>query len=85
MDKRIRTKFEELNEHMDAVKEIYEEIGLSMTKENVETDYACDYLTLNTGRNGRDILWYMDSLSNIAIYVDTLVILNEDEIEEQLI
>lgn len=78
------TKYEELNEHMDAVKEIYDELGLNTTQEGVENDYRHDYLTLNTARNGRDVLWYMDSLDNVAIYVDTLVFLNEEEIEKQL-
>lgn len=78
------TDYIELNNHMDAVKEIYAEIGIDFTKESLEQDWKYNYLTLNECRNGRNVLWYKDSLYDLAIYVDTLVFLTDDEIEEQL-
>lgn len=63
-----------------ALKKLYEEIGF----ENVLSDIENDYLTENSCRNGRDVLWYMDENNNVAIYIDTLEFLTEEEIEKEL-
>ena len=41
-------------------------------------------LTENTARNGREVLWFMDTLHCEAIYIDTLEFLTEEEIEKEL-
>lgn len=37
-----------------------------------------------TARNGRDVFWYRDEMYNEAVYVDTLEVLSEEEIEREL-
>lgn len=65
-----------------AIKKLYEEIGFEDV--DVLSDIEHDYLTENTCRNGRDVLWYIDEANNIAIYIDTLEFLTEEEIEKEL-
>ncbi len=65
-----------------AIKEIYNILGVN--EPDIENDRKHDYLTDNVARNGRDILWYLDESNNIAIYVDTLERLTEEEIEKEL-
>ena len=43
-----------------------------------------DYLTENTGRDGNTYLWYTDKNQNIAINVETLETLSQEQIEELL-
>ena len=66
---------------MDAIKKLYEEIGLTM---NVERDIDKDYLSEMTARNGRKVWWYVDENHNVAIYDDTAEFLTEEEIETEL-
>lgn len=51
---------------------------------DVLADISTGYLTENTCRNGRDVLWYSDENTNTAIYIDTLELLSEAEIEREL-
>lgn len=69
-----------MNNVLAAITKLYKEIGF----EDVLNDIEHDYLTENTCRNGRDVLWYIDENHNVAIYEDTLEFLTEEEIEEQL-
>jgi len=64
---------------LNALIKLYDEIGLSYT--DVIRDMKYGYLTENTCRNGRDVLWYMD----VCIYIDTLEFLTEAEIDDQLL
>ena len=41
-------------------------------------------LTINTARNGRDVAWLLTENQNMAIYVDDLQALSEEEIESEL-
>lgn len=63
-----------------AIEKIYNKIG----NRNIIDYIRHEYLTENTCRNGRDVLWFMDEDNNVAIYIDTLEFLTEEEIEEQL-
>lgn len=62
---------------------IYEILGFD--EPNINNDRKHDYLTENIARNGREVLWYMDESYNVAIYVDTLEQLTDEEIEKELI
>ena len=62
--------------------DILDEIDSSLTPEEAE---AAGYLTVNTARNGRDVVWYYDGINQIAYYIDTNDKLTDDEIEEQLV
>ena len=41
-------------------------------------------LTINAARNGRDVAWLLLENQNMAIYVDDLQALSEEEIESEL-
>jgi hypothetical protein len=60
---------------------VLDELDLSGTPEEYED---CGYLTVNTARNGRDVVWYFDGINELAYYIDTNDKLTDDEIEEQL-
>lgn len=47
-------------------------------------EYA-DNLTINTGRNGQKYAWYVDDNHDVCMNIDTLEIVSEEEIEEQLL
>ena len=51
---------------------------------DIETFAKDDSLTINTARNGRDVAWLLTEQKNIAIYVDDLQELSEEEIEREL-
>lgn len=65
-----------------ALKKLYDEIGFD--EPHIYDDIENDYVTENKCRNGREVLWYTDESHNIAIYIDTLEFLSEEEIDEQL-
>jgi hypothetical protein len=68
-----------------ALKELYYFYNFPEDYELVLNDLKHDYLTGNVTRNGREVLWYMDESLNVAIYVDTLEQLTDEEIEKELI
>lgn len=45
---------------------------------------AAGYLTVNTARNGRDVVWYFDGINQLAYYIDNNDKLTDEEIDEQL-
>lgn len=65
-----------------AIVKLYELLGFDFTDFNIDIKY--DYLTENIARNGRSVLWYIDETHNAAIYVDTLELLTDEEIEKEL-
>lgn len=65
---------------LEALLKLYEEINF----QDVIEDIKHAHLTENTCRNGRTVLWYMDERLSVAIYIDTLEFLSEEEIEEEL-
>ena len=69
-----------MNSVLAAIEKLYKEIGF----EDVLNDIKNDYLTENTCRNGKEVLWYLDENKSVAIYVDSLEFLTEEDIEEQL-
>ncbi len=66
-----------------AIKNIYDTLGLD--KPDIKNDRKHGYLTDNVARNGRNVLWYLDETNDIAIYIDTLEQLTEEEIEKELV
>ena len=45
-----------------------------------------DDITENTARNGRPVIWYIDSEGHeAAVYLDTIELMDKEEIEEQLV
>nr|DAG57267.1 MAG TPA: hypothetical protein [Caudoviricetes sp.] len=76
------TKFEMTNRELAAAILLYDD--LSMDVENIAEDYKHDYLTINTGRDGRVYVWYIDEVSEGAICVEDLKNLDEEDIERLL-
>ena len=60
---------------------ILDEIESSLTPEEAE---AAGYLTVNTARNGREVVWYFDGINQLAYYIDNSDKLTDEEIDEQL-
>lgn len=67
---------------LKAIKKLYKELGISSP--DVLADIERDALTENTCRNGRDVVWYLDNENDVAVYIDTLEILSDEEITKEL-
>lgn len=65
---------------LKAIELLYDKLGLEFEM----SDITLGYLTDNVTRTLRDVLWYVDSCHNEAIYIDNLVFLTESEIEAEL-
>lgn len=63
-----------------AIKKLYQHLGTDSVIEDIDGDT----LTENQCRNGRNVLWYLDETNNVAIYIDTLELMTEEEIEKEL-
>ena len=59
--------------------------GIESDIETMQRFVKDDSLTINTARNGRDAAWMLTETQNIAVYVDSLQQLTEEEIERELI
>lgn len=71
-------------EHFDkAIKKLYYYKTFPKDYELVLNDLKHDYLTLNEINNNL-VLWYMDESTNAAIYLDTLEILEDEEIKKYI-
>jgi hypothetical protein len=69
---------------LKAMKKALVTVGLEGTNENVKHYEACDYLSINKGRNGRYYAWYIDAdKKETAIDIETLEELPKNKIEEQ--
>ena len=45
-----------------------------------------DSITINTARSGRAVVWIIiDDIKEVALYVDTLDILSDDDIQRELL
>ena len=66
---------------LKAIAKLYERIPYS---ETILEDIDGSFLTEDTARNGREVLWYMNDLFNEAVYIDTLEFLTEEEIAKEL-
>lgn len=75
-------KYEVTEKEMAAIKHLYE--LLDIDEDSINNDIEHDYLTIDTGRNGRDVAWYCDENRNKAVYIDNLEELTDEEIESQL-
>ena len=58
--------------------------GIESDIETMQRFVKDDSLTINTARNGRDVAWMLTETQNIAVYVDSLQQLTEEEIEREL-
>lgn len=67
---------------LKAVETLYNIIGIDT---DILTDIKEGILTENTARNGRSIIWYNNGSNDIAIYIDTLERLTDEEIEKELL
>lgn len=67
---------------LKALKFLYQKFGIP--NRDILFDIATGTLSENKARNGRDVLWYLDHKVNAAVYIDTLDVLSEDEIEKEL-
>lgn len=73
---------EAYDEYVKGLKQdILDEIDSSLTPEDAE---AAGYLTVNTARNGREVVWFFDGINQLAYYIDNKDKLTDEEIDEQL-
>lgn len=67
-----------------AIIEALNEINYELDEENIQSWINDDTITLNTCRNGRDVIWILTENKEVCVYIDDLSFLSEKEIEEQL-
>ena len=58
---------------------------LELDGEGILDDIKNGYLTENDTRSGRTVLWYLYGDKSVAMYVDSLEIMSEEEIEKELL
>ena len=78
MKKRITEKEKE------AMVKLLDIAGIESDIETMKRFVKDDSLTINTVRNSRDVAWLLTENQNIAVYVDDLQELTEEEIEREL-
>ena len=58
----------------------------SQNPEFIQTLIDDDSITINTARSGRAVVWIIiDDIKEVALYVDTLDILSDDDIQRELL
>lgn len=67
-----------------AIIEALNEINYELDEESIQSWINDDTITLNTCRNGRDVIWIITENKEVCVYIDDLSFLSEKEIEEQL-
>lgn len=72
------------NSFLEALTVLYSRLDLA-DDDNVIASIENDCLTSHKGRSGRDILWYLDATQNVAIYVDSLTFLTDEELDNELL
>ena len=82
-------RFENLNEtEKRAIIKGLEHIDYydSQNPEFIQTLIDDDSITTNTARSGRAVVWIIiDDIKEVALYVDTLDILSDDDIQRELL
>ena len=67
---------------MNYIEKLYNYIERDL--ENVKTDMDCDFLTENTGRDGKDYYWYLDDNRDVAIREEDGAIIDDQETINEL-
>ena len=57
---------------MELINKLYDYMGHDV--ENLDNDTEHDYLTCNSGINGKDYFWYLDESTSVAIDMDGNII-----------
>lgn len=70
---------------LEALRTATENAGFDSNDEQLKAYIEADYLTINTGRNGRSYAWYMDANRSSCVDVETLEELTPKQIDEQLV
>lgn len=68
-----------IEKEMDLLNKQYNYIGHNI--ESLNNDMQHDYLTCNSGHDGKDYFWYLDELNSVAIDMNGNIIdeSNDDE------
>lgn len=72
---------------VEAIKEALYNIYYDSVADDEEQTQAWiddDSITIHKCRNGRDAVWIVTESDEVAVYIDTLDTLSQEEIEEQL-
>ena len=65
-----------LKEYKERAEQLYN--YMDHDPQYIEEDCEHDYLTNNTGRDGRDYLWYLDENKSVAIDILTGEIIDDE-------
>lgn len=58
----------------------------SQSPEFIQTLIDDDSITINTARSGRAVVWIIiDDIKEVALYVDTLDILSDEDVKHELL
>ena len=70
-----------VEKEMELLNKLYDYMGHDI--EGLDNDTEHDYLTCNSGHNGKDYFWYMDEAKSVAIDMDGNII-DESNFDETL-
>lgn len=66
-----------------ALVKLYDHLNRSI--DLIQSDLEDNTLTENTGRSGQRYFWYIDENNDACISIDTLEIIDDERIEEELL
>ena len=72
------------DEEKEAIVTALSEINYELDNNDIQQWINDDTITLNTCRNGKDVVWIITENKEVCVYVDDLSVLDKKEIEEQL-
>ena len=84
MSKRLNKDIAELKER-ELINKLYDYMGHDI--DSLDNDTEHDYLTCNSGHDGKDYFWYLDESKSVAIDMDGNIIdeSNNDETLEGIL
>ena len=72
------------DEEREAIVTALSEINYELDNNDIQQWINDDTITLNTCRNGKDVVWIITENKEVCVYIDDLSVLDEKEIKEQL-
>ena len=64
--------FEYTEQEVKAMKAALNEIDIDSDRDSLSLNIKGDYLTTNTGRDGKKYAWYLDDTNNVIVGVEDL-------------
>lgn len=83
-DKKVPSEIEKhIHNAAGLIRKLYDHIGRDADNiDDIKDSWEYDYLTVNTGRDGKTYLWFADEFENCAICEDGTIVDDEKELDK---